>query len=261
LAVRKVSAVLKDIMPILQGWEYDAEGVNVRKIIGRDGREKIQMRLDLGLIQMEAAGRPDGERPHGMESLLEYHLERLARYRERHGTDEEFRLTSEECEELRAEGTQYYFRYFSLYHLGDYAGVERDTNRNMRLFDLLRDHAAEEIDRLSLEQYRPYILMMNTRARAHQHLERGQTSRALKQIEDGLRQIDEFAQFSGREDFKAAAEYYAEGLREWADRIRETDPLTAMERRLRRELEQAIASEDYEQAARLRDMIRRMEEK
>ncbi len=30
------------------------------------------MRIDLGLIQLETTGRPDGERPEGHESLLEY---------------------------------------------------------------------------------------------------------------------------------------------------------------------------------------------
>ena len=31
------------------------------------------MRIDLGLIQMEIDGRPDGERPEGYESLLEFY--------------------------------------------------------------------------------------------------------------------------------------------------------------------------------------------
>ena len=50
---------------------HDPEGVQVRVITGEDGSEKIQMRIDLGLIQMEINGRPDGERPEGFESLLD----------------------------------------------------------------------------------------------------------------------------------------------------------------------------------------------
>ena len=69
----------KDIAPVLRGWEYEPGSINVRKISGLDGREKIQMRLDLGLLQMEVTGRPDGERPHGCESLLEYFEKRLDR--------------------------------------------------------------------------------------------------------------------------------------------------------------------------------------
>ena len=69
--------VSKDIAPILKGWDYEAGTINVRKIIGLDGQPKLQMRLDLGLLQMELTGRPDGHRPHGHESLLEYYEKRL----------------------------------------------------------------------------------------------------------------------------------------------------------------------------------------
>ena len=69
----------QDISFLVQGWDYDPNEVTVRKITGLDGREKIQMRLDLGILQMETEGRPDGRRPFGRESLLEYHLERRAR--------------------------------------------------------------------------------------------------------------------------------------------------------------------------------------
>ena len=43
----------KDIGPILDGWEHDPEEMQVRIIPGVDGREKLQMRIDLGILQME----------------------------------------------------------------------------------------------------------------------------------------------------------------------------------------------------------------
>ena len=43
----------QDIRPILAGWDFDPDRVQVRIIAGDDGSEKIQMRIDLGLIQME----------------------------------------------------------------------------------------------------------------------------------------------------------------------------------------------------------------
>ena len=55
----------QDIEGILDGWEYEPDGLQVRIITGDDGTEKIQMRIDLGLIQMELDGRPDGQRPDG----------------------------------------------------------------------------------------------------------------------------------------------------------------------------------------------------
>ena len=45
----------------------------VRIVPGDDGLEKIQMRIDLGLLQMELSGRPDGQRPFDHESLLDYY--------------------------------------------------------------------------------------------------------------------------------------------------------------------------------------------
>src|SRR5437899_1059200 len=61
----------QDIRPLLVGWDFEPERMQVRTISGEDGAEKIQMRIDLGLIQMEINGRPDGERPEGFESLLD----------------------------------------------------------------------------------------------------------------------------------------------------------------------------------------------
>ena len=65
-----------DLNTILKDWPYESGTVKVRKITGLDGREKLQLRVDLGLLQMEITGRPDGRRPHNCESLLEYHRRR-----------------------------------------------------------------------------------------------------------------------------------------------------------------------------------------
>ena len=67
----KTHRLSKDITPILSGWDYDPDELQVRIVAGDDGRDKIQMRIDLGLIQMELAGRPDGAAPDGLESLLD----------------------------------------------------------------------------------------------------------------------------------------------------------------------------------------------
>ena len=47
---------------MLRGWDYEPGTLNVRKVNGMDGEPKLQMRLDLGLLQMEMNGRPDGRR-------------------------------------------------------------------------------------------------------------------------------------------------------------------------------------------------------
>ena len=50
----------KDISSMLSGWDFDPDRVSVRIVTGDDGRDKLQLRLDLGMLQMEFDGRPDG---------------------------------------------------------------------------------------------------------------------------------------------------------------------------------------------------------
>ena len=68
-----------DLNDLLKDWPHEPGQIKVRKILGADGKEKLQLRIDLGLIQMEVSGRPDGHEPHDCESLLEYHQQRAER--------------------------------------------------------------------------------------------------------------------------------------------------------------------------------------
>ena len=43
----------KDLSPILAAWQFKSGDVCARKIVGEAGREKLQIRLDLGLLQMD----------------------------------------------------------------------------------------------------------------------------------------------------------------------------------------------------------------
>ena len=101
----------KDITPVLRGWDYEPGTINVRKVSGIDGSPKLQMRQDLGLLQMEITGRPDGRRPHGYESLLEYFETQLADHRRRNqGSEDGFHLSRNQCQSLRDEAMMYYWR-------------------------------------------------------------------------------------------------------------------------------------------------------
>ena len=98
-----VKSQSKDIVPLLKGWDYEPGTINVRKINGLDGKPKLQMRLDLGLLQMELTGRPDGATPHGHDSLLDYYEEQLREHKKTNGSELGFHLTSSECQSLRDE--------------------------------------------------------------------------------------------------------------------------------------------------------------
>lgn len=243
----------KDITPILRGWDYEPGTINVRKIIGLDGVAKLQMRLDLGLLQMEMVGRPDGERPHGHESLLDYYEDRLKNHEMEHGTELGFLLTADDCEALRTEAVMYYHRYLSLLVLEEFDGVVRDTARNLRVIDLCAKYAEDEQDRLVLEQYRPYITMMNARANASIHFKAKRYPEALAAVEEGLGQIREFfVRFGQEEAFNESNEVKV--LKRFARDIRRKLPVDPL-RKLQRQLDRAIEDERYEDAARIRDEI------
>jgi UvrB/uvrC motif len=250
---RQAKSSAHDITPVLTDWEYEPGTLNVRKITGLDGLPKLQLRLDLGLLQMEMTGRPDGVRPFGHESLLDYFEHQLQDQQNSTETDPEFQLTRDQCQDLREEAGMYFHRYLSLFVLEDFTGVVRDTARNLRVLDLCSQYAAEEQDRLILEQYRPYIIMMNTRAAASIQLQSRHYGEAAKMVEDSLTTIHDFYRSFGQEDAYAHSNE-VRVLKRFHREIQSKLPIDPLQR-LRRRLERAIKAERYEEAAKLRDEL------
>ncbi|HZZ43604.1 MAG TPA: UvrB/UvrC motif-containing protein [Tepidisphaeraceae bacterium] len=250
---RRKKKVSKDIAPVLKGWDFEAGTINVRKVLGLDGVPKLQMRLDLGLLQMEMNGRPDGEKPHGCESLLDYYEQRLREYTAENGGESGFVLSPDDCEALRGEAVMYYHRYLSLLVLEEFAGVVRDTARNIKVIDFCAQYAEDEQDRLVLEQYRPYITMMNARAGASILFKQKKYREALEAVEAGLGSIREFfVRFGQEEAYNESNEVKV--LKRFARDIRKKLPVDPVEK-LQRQLDRAVEEERYEDAARLRDEI------
>jgi hypothetical protein len=242
-----------DIGPIVAGWDHDPDELQVRIINGSDGREKLQMRLDLGLLQLELTGRPDGQRPEDFESLLDQ-FEAQARRRAAAGAD--FSLGPADCAALMREGVQYYHRYLALFHLRRFDLVARDTARNLRLFAFVVRHASRPRDRLEFDRFRPYVTMMHTRALGLQAIERGDHKAALEQIDAGIAGIRAFLhdyEQTDRESDNPELKF----LHNWRREIERDRPIGPVER-LEQQLELAVSREDFEEAARLRDQLRRL---
>jgi len=247
----------EDISRVLRGWDYEPGEVSARLIVAGDGRRVVQLRIDLGLMQMELVGRPDGTRPHGHESLLKHYMNLRDEYVADNNTDLGFTLDADACRELRDESLLYYYRYLSLFALRDWSGVERDTARNLACLDFLSKFAAADIDRRALEQYRPYILMMHSRSRSHKLIDMNRYDEAADEVESGLRSIKTFLEDNGREDiYEQLPE--VEVLKRLAGEIESGRPKDPLET-LREELAEAVRGERYERAAELRDRIRRMD--
>lgn len=244
----------EDISQLLEDWPYEPGQVMARVIMGDDGKPRIQLRLDLGILQMEVDSRPDGARPHGAESLLAHYERQLDRWRDEHNGDRGFKLDEQACELLRSEGVMYYHRYLAQFVLRDFEAVERDTLRNLRLMDFFNAYAAEESDRYVMEQYRPYVLMMCARARAYMAIDQRRFKAALALLRNGIAKIKECYVRYGQEELLAESGEIAT-LRAMAKDVEARIPVNPV-LKLRRELGKAVQEERYEDAARLRDQLR-----
>ena len=231
--------------------------MSARRITGQDGSDKIQMRLDLGLLQMEVAGSPDGIRPHGCESLLEYHEQQLDDHIRTGGLQEEFHLDSRQCEQLRNEGLMYYHRYLAEFILEDYQAAVRDTTRNLRMMDFCQTYAAEQADREVIAQHRAYVIMMRTRASALLTLGENRLAEAMAEVNKGIDQIEETREESHLGTDGAAELAVLRALKTEIEGRLPKDPAVEIQQKLAA----AIDEERYEDAVGLRDQLRRMTEK
>lgn len=254
----------QDIASALSGWKFDPHGLTVRMIRGSDDRMRVQMRIEMGIVQMELNDRPDGERPRGFDSLLEYFESEASK-------DAEFKLNRKMLEALHREGQQYYQRYLCLFQLGLFDLVARDCSRNLRLFQFVRRFSRRRKDVWRFDRYRPYLLMMNARALAMLALAQDDRAAAIECIDAGCSKIRDFLTEYDRENREEYC-FELEFLLRWRDEIVTDLPdqeasaglrKTGNGRldKLRSSLDRAVRREDYERAAMLRDQIKRIEEK
>jgi hypothetical protein len=246
-----------DITQLLEQWEYRPGQAVVRRFTAKDGKEKIQLRVDLGLLQMNAEGRPDGKRPFGYNSLYEHYQARLYKYVAAHnGSDEGFKLKADDCAKLQLEWLQFHQRYFCLLQLEDYPAVIRDAERNLAVANFAAKHAESEELAWALRQFQPQLLLVLTRARASQAMKAEDYTLAIQQAEDGLEQIRHFYRECSDSD---AAEQSGEvlSLEQWLEEIRAKRPLSPRER-LERALTDAVRTENYEKAAQVRDALKNL---
>jgi hypothetical protein len=247
-----------DISPLLEKWDYRPGEVVVRKFRAGDGTEKIQLRVDLGLLQMNTEGRPDGKRPFGHDSLFDYHQGRLYRHlATRTAGGKKFELQAEDCARLQLEALQYHHRYICLLELAEYHLVARDAERNLEVFQFVGKYAASEDLAWSLKQFQPQSLMILTRAQALQAIDDGDYPEAFQRVEQGMERIREFYREHSRTDLLEQSGEL-QSLETWLAEIRSNRPLSDREK-IEQALSEAIQHEDYEKAAQMRDALRNLE--
>lgn len=243
---------------ILKKWSYDPDKVRVRLVRGDDGRQVIQMRVDLGLLQLETTGRPDGTSFDGKSSYLDFLRDKYPALEEDDDSEDVEVMAEEECAETDREFMQYYHRRICWLQLRQYEKAVRDADHTLQLMDLCRDRSPDEQWTLSHEQYRPFVLYQRTQAAAMADLEKGEpgAEAAIARINEGLDTIREFF-----DDFDVAEQYeeneFVQRLSALREELRQEYSLGMT---LQEQLDQAVAQEDYELAAQLRDEIAKRRE-
>jgi hypothetical protein len=145
-----------------------------------------------------------------------------------------------------------------LFQLQEYEGVVRDTQRNLRLLDFVAKYAEPPDMAVSLTQFRPYILMMNVRAKAHISLNHKDHAAAIRQLDWGIQQIREYYDTSHHAELIDVSPEL-KVLESWLSEIKASRPLTPREL-LEKALQDAINREDYERAALLRDQLKALDQ-
>lgn len=232
---------------ILKEWPFDPFAVNVR-LIEDNSRMILQMRVDMGILQLEADGRPDGVKPHGSKTYYEF-LKRKAKQNKN-----KFQLDEDHCVEIDREFVQFYHRRVCWLQLKQFDRAVRDADHTLSLMDFCKEFSADEEWTISHEQYRPFVLYHRTQAAALAMLNDDSTDAAelaIEEVNSGLERMQAlFVEYDAEEQFEE--DELVQRLIEFREGLRTKYNVDAT---LDERLTKAIADEDYELAAELRDMI------
>ncbi|MEO6809747.1 MAG: UvrB/UvrC motif-containing protein [Isosphaeraceae bacterium] len=248
----------RDIDEALQGWPYEPEPgeIMAREVRARDGRSVVQARIELGLLQMEVDGRPDGVRPHGFATYLDYLRHRAAsRGLTPGGKAPTWTMSREHCEEADREFVQYYHRRIAWLTLQRYDKALADAEHTLALMDFVGRHGRDVDYIASHERFRGLVLFHQTQAAAALALERRRPDEAIDVVREGAEQLARHRDVWDSEHAETDTPHVTliEQLGILEGEIRKS---FAVKKTLREQLDQAVADEDYERAARLRDQIR-----
>jgi UvrB/uvrC motif len=237
-----------DIDNVLRDWPFDPLAPNVRSF-EIAGRRILQMRVDMGILQLEADNRPDGSRPHEFATYLDY-LENQAK------EEPELTLSDHQCMEIDREFVQFYHRRICWLQLKEFLLAVRDADHTLALMDFCRDHSPSEPWTLSHEQYRPFVLYHRTQAAALDLLQRDNGAElAIEEVNRGLETLrNVFAEFEAEEQYEE--DELVQRLIEFRESLRDRFEVG---KTLQEQLADAVAAEQYELAARLRDRMNKRE--
>ena len=230
---------------MLEGWAYDPSSISVRMVRGADNRELVQMRIEMGLLQLETSGRPDGERPFGCNTMLDHIIELAL------SEGDDFIMDEEQCTEADREFVQFYHRRICWLALREFRRAVRDADHTLELMNVCRDYSPDEHWTLSHEQYRPFVLFHRTQAASLAELDEEGPVSAIETVNEGIRRLRAvYDELTTEEEFED--DELVQRLTELRESLREQFDVG---RTLQEQLCDAVHAEKYELAAQLRDQL------
>ncbi|MEM9186026.1 MAG: UvrB/UvrC motif-containing protein [Planctomycetota bacterium] len=236
----------KHLDRLLSGWPYEFGEVVARLAAGADGREVVQLRIDLGMLQMEVSGRPDGWRPEGFETYYDFLLS--AAFED----GESFTLGSEHCLEIDREFVQFYHRRIGWLALREFRRAVLDADHTLALMDFSSAHAPDPEWADLHEQYRPFVLFHRTQAAALAEIDDLDPESAVEAIDAGMLRVQQALS----EQEVCEDEFEEDDLIQKLLELKRTlADHYELETPLKQQLDDAIAHEQYELAAKIRDRM------
>ena len=250
-----------DLSHILLDWNGPAGGVCARLIRDTQGAEQVQMRIEMGVLQMHPTGRPDGSRYHGHPTVLA-HIQHELRI--------DGEIGAANWDALQRELQQYNYRRLAHAALAELAIQTDDAAAALDLLGRTIADIEHCIDALRLvaasfegglgqnAAMLPALLFNRTRLRARRFALEARFEDAIDEAVAGLAELDEALIEIGFDDQQRAKDPGMAFLRQTAGQLRQKHGIAQT---LRERLEQAVAAEDFPLAAELQNELRRRTEK
>ncbi len=260
-----VSTEGNDVDDILLDWSFDPETVQTRLIRASNGRYVLQMRADLGILQMEVRNRPDGTTPRGFKTYLAYLKHSICKQGDR------FLFRRKQWGEAIRELRQFSQRRICWLALGRYSGVVRDADHSLEMIRFLQVHAfaphfLAEVRELAcgfrtgdfVELDQSLILFQKAQAVVMLALRDHGPVHAAEAVNAGIRQLRERLNDNNDpwQDARGRQSSVEGRIEQLLDLKLSLQKRYGLAPSLEERMQQAVLQENYELAAKLRDRIR-----
>jgi hypothetical protein len=218
--------------------------------------KKIRVVTQRGTLYLQVDGRPDGAEPV---------LPGFLNQKDQLSAGGSFILGDFDVQSLSEEAFLYRLRREYFFKVGDYVRAIRDVNTGIQIIDLITAYGENPELRTFFLQFRPDQEIFKRTAEAKLAIQQKDYSLARQRIELAATYVREFSRVHNDMFPESWLQERLDQLKRVYDDIGEawendSSPLRNSPPSLEQQLESAIKAEEYERAAKLRDIIHRRSE-